>query len=76
MSTSGADPTNLSNNPANDRLPAWSPNGKQIVFDSDRHRTLAQPNNAEIITMNATRVNQTRRPVDPAGDRDANWQPR
>ncbi|MEZ4523160.1 MAG: hypothetical protein R3A46_16195 [Thermomicrobiales bacterium] len=32
----GSEPINLTNNPANDTFPAWSPDGSQIAFVSDR----------------------------------------
>jgi PKD repeat protein len=39
--------TNLTNHPANDASPAWSPNGEKIVFQSDRE------GRAELYVMNA-----------------------
>jgi dipeptidyl aminopeptidase/acylaminoacyl peptidase len=36
MNADGSDRTNLSNNPAQDDLAAWSPDGSRIAFTSDR----------------------------------------
>jgi hypothetical protein len=36
MKPDGSDLTNITNNPATDESPAWSPDGKQIAFVSDR----------------------------------------
>ena len=47
MNADGADQTNLSNNAASDRDPAWSPDGSKIAFESDRD------GNFEIYVMNA-----------------------
>ncbi|PYQ48589.1 MAG: hypothetical protein DMF59_15565, partial [Acidobacteria bacterium] len=39
VSLPGGTPINLTNNPANDRTPAWSPDGAKIAFSSDRAGT-------------------------------------
>ena len=36
MNPDGTNPRNLTNNPANDVTPAWSPDGTQLAFASDR----------------------------------------
>jgi dipeptidyl aminopeptidase/acylaminoacyl peptidase len=36
MNADGSSPTRLTNGPANNRRPAWSPDGKRIVFASNR----------------------------------------
>ena len=38
MNTDGTGLTNLTNHPAQDGSPAWSPDGSKIAFASDRHR--------------------------------------
>lgn len=47
MDASGLNETNLSRNPASDGRPDWSPDGKKMVFNSERD------GNLEIYTMNA-----------------------
>jgi TolB protein len=36
MNADGTDQTNLTNNPAADSAPAFSPDGTKIAFESDR----------------------------------------
>ena len=36
MDNDGGNQRNLTNNPADDRSPSWSPDGKRIAFTSDR----------------------------------------
>lgn len=36
IKTDGSDPINLTNHPANDRNPSWSPDGSKLLFSSDR----------------------------------------
>ncbi len=62
--------TNLTNNPSNDNLPVWSPNGSQIAFVSDRE------GDNDILIMNAdgsNAVNLT--PTNPSNDNSPVWSP-
>jgi Tol biopolymer transport system component len=36
MNTNGSDQTRLTDNPANETSPAWSPDGDKIAFTSDQ----------------------------------------
>jgi TolB protein len=69
MNPDGSNPVNLTNHPADDAYPAWSPDGSKIVFQSSRN------GNAEIYVMNADGSGQTRLTFDPAGDYDPAWSP-
>ena len=53
MNVDGSNQINLTNNPAKDDNPVWSPDGKQIAFNSDRD------GNQEIYVMNADGSNPT-----------------
>lgn len=85
MNADGSGQTNLTNNPADDFLLAWPPDGRRIAFVSDRD------GDREIYLMDADgskQINLTRNPADevfavwsPSGeriafmsDRDGNWE--
>src|ERR671910_494684 len=62
----GSNQTNLTDNPAADEFPTWSPDGTKLAFTSS----------ADIYVMNAQDgSNQTRLTVDPATDEFPSWSP-
>ncbi len=69
MNSDGSNQTNLTNNPAYDMYPAWSPDGKKIAFASRRD------GNAEIYVMNADGTNQTNLTNNTATDSSPAWSP-
>ena len=69
MDADGENPINLTNNPALDKHPAWSPDGARIAFDSDRE------GNTEVYVMNADGTNVIKLTNHPAADRTPNWSP-
>ena len=71
MDTDGGNPQNLTKNPADDRFPSWSPDGKQIVFQSDR----VDFRNPEIYVMDADGRNTQRLTNNPADDKHPSWSP-
>ena len=75
MNTDGANLINLTNHPAGDGSPAWSPDGRQIAFSSTRDRKDADDKNVEIYVMNADGTNPINLTNHPAGDSSPDWSP-
>lgn len=69
MNSDGSSVTRLTNNPATEGEPAWSPDGTKIAFESGRD------GNVEIYVMNPDGSGQTRLTNNPADDEDLDWQP-
>lgn len=69
MKADGSGVTRLTNNPANDGQPAWSPSGAKIAFVSDR------AGNSEIYVMNANGSGVTRITHNAAVDKAPAWSP-
>ena len=69
MSADGSGLTRLTDNPAADFAPSWSPDGTRIAFDSDRD------GNDEVYVMNADGSGQTRLTDNPALDFATSWSP-
>jgi len=69
MGADGSNQTRLTNNPATDWTPSWSPDGSKIALESDRD------GNFEIYVMDADGSNQTRLTNNPATDWMPSWSP-
>jgi Tol biopolymer transport system component len=69
MNADGTRQVRLTNNPASDHIPAWSPDGSKIAFISTRDA------NYEIYTMDADGTNQTRLTTNAESDAWPAWSP-
>ena len=69
MNADGSGLTRLTDNPADDSEPAWSPDGSRIAFSSDRDDP------GDIYVMNADGTGQTRLTDNPADDHAPAWSP-
>lgn len=69
QSSDSSGETNLTNNPAYDQSPAWSPDGTKMAFVSDRD------GNLEIYVMNVDGSEVTRLTNSPGYDAEPAWSP-
>ncbi|HEX8652700.1 MAG TPA: FG-GAP-like repeat-containing protein [Pyrinomonadaceae bacterium] len=69
MNAAGSNPINLSNHPASDLWPSWSPDGKKLAFASSRDGSY------NIFSMDADGSNQTNLTNMPGTDGDPAWSP-
>jgi dipeptidyl aminopeptidase/acylaminoacyl peptidase len=69
MKADGSEVTNLTNNPATDESPTWSPDGARIAFTSDRS------GDTDIYVMNADGSNVERLTDDRGFEGNFSWSP-
>jgi TolB protein len=69
MNADGTNPVNLTNNPANDWHPVWSPDGSRLAFTSNRD------GDEEIYVMNADGAGALNLTNAPEPDNSPTWSP-
>jgi len=69
MNADGSGQTPITSDPAPDISPAWSPDGTQIIFETNRN------DNLEVFVMNANGTGETNLTNHSAVDFRANWGP-
>ncbi len=69
MNADGSNPVNLTQNPANDYVPAWSPDGTKVAFMSDRNGA------QKIYVMDADGSNLVNPTQNPGYDLNPVWSP-
>ncbi len=82
MNADGTGQTNLTDDPAGDAYPSWSPDGSKIVFQTDRDSNPVVPLvilpddlGTEIYSMNADGSDPTRLSWSPEDDANPIWSP-
>ena len=71
----GSNPQNLTNHRGDDGAPSWSPDGKRIVFSSDRDQGRDDPHNSEIYVMDADGGKPQNLTNSPHEDKYPSWSP-
>lgn len=75
MHADGGDPLRLTRNTANDFAPLWSPDGKRILFLSERSRAVNGSGTYEIFVMNADGSGVTRLTTNNELETSPSWSP-
>lgn len=73
MAADGSDAVQVTNHPADDNAPDWSPDGRRLVFQSSRDRDAIAEQIRQVYVMDADGTDQRAITAGPSENGHARW---